>query len=167
MPRKEITSEVALSRLESLCSRSEQCEFDLERKLYNWGIPAGVRKEIIEKLRENRYVDNSRFAKSYSNDKARFSHWGPQKIRIELIKRKIPAILISEALRQVDSDVWREGLLKNASSKAKSLKLIGEDSRSEREKLYRYLISRGFPSSSASKAVSLMVKRQESQNQEK
>lgn len=167
MPRKEITSEVALSRLESLCSRSEQCEFDLERKLYNWGISAGVRKEIIEKLRENRYVDNSRFARSYSNDKARFAHWGPQKIRIELIKRKIPATLISEALRQVDSRVWREGLLKNAASKAKSLKLLGEDSRSEREKLYRYLISRGFPSSSASKAVSVMVKRQESQNQEK
>ena len=160
MQRKPLTKEAALTRLEALCSRSEQCESDIVRKLYNWGLSASDRKEIIQSLRENRFVDDARFAKSYANDKARFSSWGPNKIKVELIKRKINASYIKEALSGVDRKVWNEGLLRATQSKARNIDLIGEDEWDNREKLFRYLIMRGFPSSAVSKAIDWIKKQQ-------
>lgn len=161
MRKKELTKEEVLQRLEGLCARSEQCEFDLNRKMLLWGITSDQRKEVIEMLREHRYVDDARFARSYANDKARFSSWGPAKIRIELIKRRIKAPLIAEALKNVSPEVWKDGLLRCAVSKSKNLDLIGEDGYAERQKLFRYLLSRGFPSGASSKAVGQMKRIQE------
>lgn len=158
---KPITKESALQKLASLCGRSEQCEFEVMRKLLNWGITSGQRKEILEYLIENRYVDNARFARSYASDKARFSSWGPFKIRAELIKRRINAKYISEAVNNIDSKVWKEGILRNATSKSKNLDLTGENGYKNRQKLFRYLLSRGFPSGASTKVVELMKKRQE------
>lgn len=156
--KKEITKEKALERLESLCSRSEQCEFDLERKMLNWHLNRADREEVLQSLRENRYVDNTRFANSFAMDKARFSSWGPGKIRMELILKKIPSAVIKSALERVEPQVWKDGLIKSARSKARSLDFTGEDSYKEAQKLYRYLISRGFSSSSVSKIVKAISK---------
>ena len=160
MLRKKITKEQALSRLETLCSRSEQCSFDLTLKLINWGINREERTEILESLKENRYLDDHRFARSYVNDKARFSGWGPFKIKIELAKRKIPSSVIAEALAGVDARIWKDSLLKNAASKAKGLILTGEEGYNDRQKLFRYLVSRGFSSASSAKGVAYMKKLQ-------
>ena len=151
--KKPITKEGAISRLESLCSRSEQCEYDLEQKMFRWGLPKPDREEVMAHLKEHRYVDNARFARSYANDKARFSSWGPFKIRIELAKKRIPGTMITEALQNVEQDVWREGLWKIATSKARSLDIKGEDGYDDRQKLYRYLLSRGFPSKACSSVI--------------
>lgn len=164
--KKEIDKEKALERLAGLCSRSEQCEYNLIQKLFKWGLPASDRKEIIDYLKENKYVDDGRYAKSYANDKARFSGWGPFKIRLELSKCKIPPQMIKEALDRVENSVWREGLLKNAESKAKNLDLLGEESYQNQQKLYAYLISRGFPSGASGKAVALMKNRQKEKEKE-
>ena len=164
--KKIITKEKALDRLESLCSRSEQCESDLIRKLIGWGINASDRVQIIESLKENRFLDETRFAAGYSNDKARFSAWGPHRIRLELIKKRIPSGIISECLRNIDPSIWKEGLLKSALSKSKNLDLLGEEGRANANKLYRYLVYRGFPSSSATKAVNYIRKRQQKESDE-
>lgn len=161
MVKKIVTKEKALERLEALCNRSEQCVFDLERKLITWKIPSLERKEILESLSQDRLLDDLRFAKAYANDKARFSSWGPQKIRAELIRRKIKSSIIKEALQNVASNIWKEGLLRCAESKSRNLDLKGEGAWENGQKLYRFLIGRGFPSDVSSKAVSLMKKRQE------
>ena len=163
MIRQPLTKEKALQRLESLCSRSEQCEFDLNRKMITWGITSQDRKEIIEDLKSNRYVDEARFARSFAHDKSKFSGWGPSKIRMELIKRKISSTVITESLQSVENKVWKDAILRLAENKAKNLDLTGEDSWNNQQKLYRYLIGRGYPSSAVSKIVTMMRKRQEEQ----
>lgn len=160
--RKPITKEKAIEKLESLCSRSEQCEYELRKKLNNWGIRQGDIKEIIDHLIEQRYLDDGRYARSFAHDKARFSSWGPFKIRIELARRRINPLLISEALQNIDQSVWKEALKKVSETKSRSLDLVSEEEGYVgRQKLFRYLISRGFPSSASSKAVMLMKRRQE------
>ena len=163
MLRKEITKEKAFERLVSLCNRSEQCESDIVRKMLNWGLPSRDRIEILDSLKSERLVDDLRFAKAFANDKARFSAWGPLKIRAELVRKRIKSALIKEAVQNVDPNVWKEGLLKCAVSKSRNIDLIGEENWNNRQKLFRFLISRGFSSSSASKAVNLMKKKQEEQ----
>ena len=161
MPPKPLTKEKALERLASLCSRSEQCEFEVARKLTAWRISNPDKKEIIDYLKENRFVDDARYAFSFAKDKARFSAWGPYKIKAELVKRHINASLINNALKDIENKIWKESLLKCAVSKAKNLNLLGETGFENRRKLFKYLIGRGFPSASSSKAVALMKKKQE------
>lgn len=158
--KKEIDKDKALERLERLCSRSEQCEFDLNRKMVSWGLSSSDRKEVLESLKENRFVDDTRFAKSFSNDKARFSFWGPAKIRMELIRKRIKSQIITVAIQNVEQKIWKDGILHCASIKAQNLDLIGEESWENQQKLFRYLISRGFPPSAVSKVVNLMKKHQ-------
>lgn len=161
MPAKPVTKEKALERLASLCSRSEQCEYQLKEKLIRWGINEAERSEILEYLKENRYIDDERFARAYAGDKARFSNWGPYKIQLELRKLRIGNGEIRGAINNVPADVWKEGLLKNAEIKSKNLDLCGEEGYANRMKLYKYLIDRGFTSVMVTKAVALMKKRQE------
>ena len=153
-----VTKEKALERLAGLCARSEQCESEIVRKLFNWGISGNDRKEIIDYLKENRYLDDARYARCYARDKARFSKWGPIKIKAELFKRKIQASFIREAIEEVEPSVWKDSLLNVARSKAENLDFSGEEVYENRQKLFRYLISRGFPSSASSKAVSFIIK---------
>lgn len=155
--KKDITKEEALSRLESLCSRSEQCEYELNQKLYRWGLNVNERKEIISSLEENRYLDNARYARSYANDKARFSSWGPIKIRTELMRRHISSSLITEALKSVDQEIWKEGIMKCARTKARSLDLTEDNFHEKRQKLFRYLLTRGFPMDTSRKVVNKMI----------
>lgn len=141
-----------------LCSRSEQCESELVRKLFNWGISKSEQGEIMDHLKENKFVDDARFARSFARDKARFSAWGPIKIKAELFKRKIPESYIKEAIAGVEPSVWKEGILKCARVKAKNLDFSGEEAYGNRQKLFRYLISRGFPSSLSTKAISFILR---------
>lgn len=160
MAKKIVTKEDALQRLSALCSRSEQCEYDVNRKMLNWGISLADRVKVLEFLIDNRYVDDTRFAKSFANDKAKFSSWGPYKIKLELSKKRIKPDVISEAIKKIDNRIWREGLMKCAIAKARNLDLCCEESWQNRQKLYKYLISRGFPSSSSGKIVSFIINQQ-------
>ena len=161
MAKKPITSEAACLKMASLCSRSEQCEADILKKLMNLGLSSGDRKEVMEYLKEERYVDNHRFAGSYARDKARFSSWGPLKIKAMLISKRIPSAIITEALRSVESQVWKDGINKLAAAKSKSLDLTGNDGREDRIKLYRYLLGRGYTSAQSIETVRNMRTLQE------
>lgn len=159
--KKPVTPEAALNRMAQLCSRSEQCEFEIDKKLFNMGLNPLQRKEIIEYLKANRYIDNARYAKSFANDKVRFSLWGPRKIKAALINHKISASLITEAIEAIKEEDIETALMKSAESKSRNLDLTGENSRDERRKLFNYLITRGFSGSDANRAVKIMRIQQE------
>lgn len=166
MAKKPITTEAACLKMATLCSHSEQCESDIVNKLIKMGLNSAARKEVIEFLKEEKFLDNKRFAGCYARDKARFSAWGPLKIKANLISKRIPSHLISEALASVDEETWHAGLMRNAISKAKSLDLCGPDGREDRIKLYRYLLGKGFPSALSVKGVKLMRQKQTESNHE-
>ena len=154
--KKPLTVEAAIERMASLCSRSEHCEFEIYNKLIKLGLSSSQRQEVIDYLKENRYLDNARYAKSFANDKAKFTHWGPYKIKAELSLRRIPSALITEALKRIDNEVWETGLMKCAESKARNLDLTGDEASVNCRKLYTYLASRGFATADVSRAVKTM-----------
>lgn len=148
--RKTVTKEEALVSMASLCARSEQCEADIYKKLLNKGLSHGDIHEIIEELINREFIDNARFARSFANDKVRFSAWGRNKIRAALMAKRISSVDTAEALAQIDEKEYAAALSRAVKSKVSGLDLsVYED----RLKLYRHLLSRGFESSFASSAV--------------
>ena len=129
-PKKIPTAAEMLRRLASLCARSEQCEADIAQKIYRSGLSREEGNEILSKLREGRFIDDSRFARAFASDKARFAGWGRLKIRQGL--------------------EYMATLRRCALAKARSLDM---GSREDRMKLYRHLVSRGYESALAAETV--------------
>lgn len=139
-----------LERLAALCSRSEQCESDLQKKMYAAGLTADEIQKILRYLKDNRFLDNSRFARAFANDKVRFSAWGRRKIRAALAVKHISAADISNALESIDHEEYTDALNRCAKAKSRTLNL---HQREDVQKLYRHLISRGFESELSVKCI--------------
>lgn len=155
MKRKNISKEEALLAMAGLCARSEQCEFDIVRKLRLKKLPMSSISEIIDYLKENRYIDADRYASGFANDKVRFSAWGRLKIRAALIAKKIPSHSIQTALDNIDESDYADALRRAVNAKIRSVDLnVYED----RMKMYRYLMSRGFESALISATLKALMK---------
>ena len=156
--KKPISPDAARLRMADLCARSEQCEFDIRKKLQRLGQSADTTDSIISFLIENRFLDSRRFAVSFARDKCRFSSWGNNKIRLGLMMKRIPKADIEAALQEIDRADYRDALKRVTLAKARNLDLTGSDAREDRLKLYRHILSRGFESSLASKAVESIIR---------
>lgn len=145
MNKKPVTPDKALTRLQDLCIKSEQCSFDLRRKLFTWGVPADAADKIVNELIAGGFVDDERFAGAFTRDRYRFSGWGRIKIRLHLSSKRINSPVIEKALQSIDESEYNEVALKVLKAKARTLK---EGNTFEgRTKLYRFGVSRGFETS--------------------
>ena len=160
--KKPITKEEALQKMASLCSRGEQCSKEIREKLFHLGLRKDEIDEILNWLKSNRYIDENRYARSIAHDKSRFSNWGPNKIKLYLFSKHIPASSIKEALESVEDNIWETALMKSAETKSRQLDLTlsGEEGYNNRKKLFLFLIGRGFTSAAANRAVKIMKSRQ-------
>ena len=147
-------------RLADLCARSEQCEYDLRQKLTKAKITGSDADAIITFLKDGKFVDNARFARSYAADKCRFSAWGKYKIRAALALKRISPPDISRALSSIPDEEWLNAARRAGRPKARALDLIGEGAREDRIKLYRFLTGRGFESALAVKVTKELAKAQ-------
>lgn len=142
MPSKPITPENAYLRLASLCARSEQAEGDLRKKLHDWGISPNNVNEIINRLKQERYLNNERFARAYCHDKLRFNGWGRIKIAFMLRGKGIEQEFIDAALAEINEEQYFAILNDALEAKARSLK--GREPQQVRDALLRFAASRGF-----------------------
>lgn len=141
--KKTLTAAEAKARLEYMCARSEQCTYDLRRKLYLCGVPPGEHDGIISDLIEGRFVDDLRFATAYVRDKYRFDRWGRGKIVRGLMAKRIPADIVRTALEAIDGE---EYVRICAEVMRGRLKMMPKecDEWERRQKLMRYGVQRGF-----------------------
>lgn len=135
------TSEQALQYAAGICARSEQCEFDIRRKLTSHGISGSEADKVIDYLIDHDFLNEERYACAYSRDKARFSRWGRIKIRAGLFARRVSSAAVATGLAAIDEDSYQDGLHRLTHQ------LAGADDLSDRDvrmRLMRRLASRGF-----------------------
>lgn len=157
--KQPVTPEAAKIRMADLCARSEQCEADIRQKLYRLGLSSGEVQRIITELKDENFIDNERYARSFARDKCRFSCWGRYKIRLALAAKRLTPQEIAQGIDAIEPADYLDAIKRTTIAKAKSLDLNGPDAREERMKLFRHLISRGFESDVASKAVKAAIAR--------
>ena len=133
--------EKALDKMRRLCSRREYCVSDIRAKLMKELDGDTQKVEIaLNKLKEERYVDDLRYATAYARDKAAISGWGATKIRYMLSAKGVSKEVVSEALNEVDETKASSRLEKLLENKYKSLK---EDPQ-WKIKLLRFALGRGY-----------------------
>ncbi len=146
MIRREMKPQQARQRLEELCARSEQCRYDMLRKLSSWGISRDDADRIVAHLQRERFVDDCRFARAYCRDKFRFSRWGRLKIVRGLLEKRIARDVIDDV---VDEEIEDEEYLETLVSVLRSKSRMLDESRSYdgKTRLFRFAASRGFEQS--------------------
>ena len=156
MMRRQITPRQALERLRDLCSRSEHCTAEIEKKLYSWGIGSPDGEKIIASLRRDRYIDDERFAHAFVRDKFFFNHWGRLKIRAALAAKRIDRPTADSAMdEEITETDYEASLLTLLKAKARSINASPDDYDSL-SKLIRLAIARGYESA---KAIALVKSR--------
>jgi len=145
----------ALNRMANYCSRAERCEFDVRKKLIAWELPQDAIIRIIDRLKKERYLDDSRYAKSFINDKLKFNKWGKTKIIFELRKRSIPESIYNPVFEELSGDEFEEQLAHILSVKIKNVK--AKNDYDKKTKLIRFAVGRGFAMDSIIRCVNKLM----------
>lgn len=130
-----------MDKMRRLCSRREYCVSDIRAKLMK-ELDGDVQKveTAINKLKDEKYIDDLRYATAYARDKAAISGWGATKIRYMLSAKGVAKDVVSEALNEVDEAKAGSRLEKLLENKYKSLK----DDPQWKIKLLRFALGRGY-----------------------
>ncbi|HET6559976.1 MAG TPA: regulatory protein RecX [Prolixibacteraceae bacterium] len=126
----------------AICSRGEICSYDILEKLRKWGLEEEDAQEVINHLKEEKYIDDERFARAYVKDKFRFNHWGRQKIAFMLHAKKISREIQEAAFDEIEDEPYTGQLIQLLENKAKTIK--SDDPYDRRNKLMRFAMGRGF-----------------------
>lgn len=104
-----------------------RCEFEIITYLKKKNIDDNLINLIINKLKEEGFIDDRKYIKSYISDKVRLNHYGLNKIRNELISLKIDKNMIDEEIENYDKSDVSNNLLKLIEKKLKSNKNYAGD----------------------------------------
>lgn len=139
---KELTYEQALSKAAALCSSSERNSEQIRAKLDTWGVSPDVSERIIEHLKNEKFIDDSRYCRAFCADKLRYNQWGRIKIRQALHLQGIEQTIIEQGLNSLDEKEYAEILDTLINKKKKSLH--EESLYTLKQKLMRFAYSHGF-----------------------
>lgn len=132
----------AFNRAAALCAQQERCRSDIQDKLEAWQVEAGVAETVLEKLVNEKYIDERRFAGFYARDKFRFNKWGRNKIAWHLRQKKIDNAVIADVLSNLNDDEYQQTLFSLLKEKERSV--AGRDFLKKKAALVRFAASKGF-----------------------
>ncbi|MFP4457448.1 MAG: regulatory protein RecX [Clostridia bacterium] len=130
----------ALSYALRLISYRDYSEKRIRAKLEKRYTKEIIDKVILEMI-DNRYIDEKRSIKNYLKDRMQYNLWGPYKIYRSLLNKGYKKELIKSELDKISNDevlnYCKQALLNYCAKQNKDI---------EKDKLYRFLYGRGFPS---------------------
>lgn len=139
---RPLSPDEAFARAASRCALREYCRADWRDKLRAAGLGSGDIEAVLDRLEDEGYIDEVRYARAFVHDKSLYDLWGRLKIRQALHLKRIPAAAIDEALAAIDETVYRDGLRDLLNRKSRTLRAGSDYER--RMKLARFAAGRGF-----------------------
>ena len=139
---KPLSPAEALNKAAAYCTLCERCTSEVSTKLTAWGITQAEQKKILDRLKSEGFIDETRYCRAFVNDKVRFNRWGRIKITAALREKKLPKEDIKAAIEQIDEAAYMQALNEVITTKRKEIK--GNDDYATRQKIVRHAASRGY-----------------------
>ena len=140
--KKPKSAAQALQSLMRLCSRAEKSSGDALRLMRGWGVPESEQRIVLNKLIEQRFIDDRRYAEAYTREKSHLTGWGARKIAFQLRQKGIDKEIIQATLATLDGDAQLEQLTTKLERKMRTTKAANRYEL--RGKLLRYGLGLGF-----------------------
>jgi regulatory protein len=143
-PKKQapLTPEQALVKGRAWCAFQERCHQDTRLKLFSWGLKSTDVDQVIAQLISEGFLNEERFAIAFAGGKFRVKHWGKQKIRVELKKKKVSEPCIRGGLASIDDKDYMASLKIMFAKRQKEIKDSNPWQR--RAKIANFLIGKGY-----------------------
>ncbi|MBQ6549020.1 MAG: RecX family transcriptional regulator, partial [Prevotella sp.] len=104
--KKEMTEQEAYLQLAAVCAQAEHCEQEMRDKMKRWELDETVQNRIIERLVNERYIDQERYARAFVNDKIRYNKWGRRKVQQALWQKRIDNDIQQRVLDDIDDQEY-------------------------------------------------------------
>ncbi|RAJ12125.1 regulatory protein RecX [Olleya aquimaris] len=154
--QESYTIEEATKKLEHYCAYQERCHQEVRQKLKSMNMIPEASDIIIVHLLEHNFLNEERFAKTYTRGKFRIKKWGKRRIALELKRKDISKFNVNQALTEIDDDEYIDVFNDLAEKKAISLKET--DKYKKKKKLIDYLLYRGWESQLVYEKANQLIK---------
>ena len=134
---KQKTENDAYLTLAALCAQGEHCQYEMLEKMRRWELSEEAQTRVMQRLVNERYVDDERFARAFVKDKVRYNKWGRRKVEQALWQKQI-----ADDIRQRVLDEYLRVLRPLIQQKRRSV--TAADDYEKNRKLVRFALSRGF-----------------------
>ena len=141
---KVYTVKEATERIQSYCAIQDRCQWEVEKKMKEWGISDEIIENILTDLILDKFVNEERFSESFCRGKFRIKRWGKVKIKNELKIKKISNNCIDKGLLQIEKKEYMKVLKDLYLKKRDSLKDTNQFIR--KGKIAKHLQKKGFES---------------------
>lgn len=145
-----------LSRLQRLCSRAEYCAADIYRKaLKDLESDSEAAARIVASLKEDKYIDDARYAACFAREKSSLQGWGAIKIRFQLRAKGVSDADIASGLAEIEQPKAQAKLERLVADK---YKLLAGDPQCKL-KLLKFALSRGYSYEEVEEVVERIIKK--------
>ena len=136
----ELNRDIILKKVLRYCAYQDRCTHEVRTKLATFDMPDSEKEKIVKLLVDEGYLDDERYASTFVRSKIHLKKWGINKIKMSLKMKGISDEIISNALSEIDPDIYREELIKILKSK----KINETDPYKRRAKLAQYAMQKGY-----------------------
>lgn len=131
-----------LNRMYRYCAFQERSAQEVKQKLENLKANPGILDRITNRLKEEGFLNEERFIKTYILGKLRNNHWGKIKIKQGLKEKSSDEESIEKHLATIEDTEYFEIINKLIHKKEKLIQ--DQDVFIIKNKIARYLLSKGF-----------------------
>ena len=133
--------------------------YELRTKLLRKKYDSDLIDVIVDDLQKGQYLDDYKFAEIFTEENIRLKSWGRTKLKSELMKRGITADIISTVLVEKFPSAPEEYELafQLANKKYLSLKNRNFERHKLMQKMYSYLLSKGYGFDTIKKVVEKLL----------
>ena len=134
------TNDAILKKVLRYCAYQDRCTQEVRTKLATFDMPNPEKDKIVKLLVDEGYLDDERYASTFVRSKIHLKKWGVNKIKMALKIKGISDEIISNALSEIDPEIYREELIKVLKAK----KINELDPYKRKAKLAQYAMQKGY-----------------------
>ena len=134
------TNDAILKKVLRYCAYQDRCTQEVRTKLATFDMPDSEKAKILKLLVDEGYLDDERYASTFVRSKIHLKKWGVNKIKMSLKMKGISDEIISDALSEIDPEIYKDELIKVLKAK----KINESDPYKKKAKLAQYAIQKGY-----------------------
>jgi regulatory protein len=159
--QKYLTKQSALNYL----GRRPHSSNELRIKLFQKKFHADVINEVIEEFKQKKIINDYEFGVLYASERMNYKKYGINKIKADLFKKGLDNTTVQKVIAdlKLEEDASEKAIVL-AEKKYSALKKRGEGEVKIKQKVFAFLVSKGYEYDVASTAVNKVLKNEETNN---
>ncbi|PCI96388.1 MAG: RecX family transcriptional regulator [Flavobacteriales bacterium] len=136
------------------CSFQERCQLDITNRFIAWNVEKENWDKILDYLIEEDFLNESRYVEAFVRGKFKIKNWGKNKIKMGLMAKRVfdEAQFNTVVYAEIEDEDYHQTI--NVLIEKKNLLITEEDDFKRKDKLYRYMLNKGYESELVVEALS-------------